>query len=60
MAIINIPTALTAYSLQPKQPNKVERYRSGRNGIDSKSIWGSKALTWVRIPPSPPVLRWIG
>ena len=32
-----------------------ERYRSGRNGVDSKSTWGSKALTWVRIPPSPPL-----
>ena len=31
-----------------------ERYRSGRNGIDSKSIWGPKALTGVRIPLSPP------
>ncbi len=31
-----------------------ERYRSGRNGVDSKSTWGPKALTWVRIPPSPP------
>jgi hypothetical protein len=32
-----------------------ERYRSGRNGVDSKSTWGPKALTWVRIPPSPPI-----
>jgi hypothetical protein len=31
-----------------------ERYRSGRNGIDSKSIWGLTALTGVRIPLSPP------
>ena len=32
----------------------MERYRSGRNGIDSKSIWGSQAPTGVRIPLSPP------
>ena len=31
-----------------------ERYRSGRNGIDSKSIWGPQAPTGVRIPLSPP------
>ena len=34
--------------------DSAERYRSGRNGIDSKSIWGPKALTGVRIPLSPP------
>ena len=31
-----------------------ERYRSGRNGPDSKSGCGLTACTWVRIPPSPP------
>ncbi len=36
--------------------NTAERYRSGRNGIDSKSIWGPKAPTGVRIPLSPPFI----
>ena len=31
-----------------------ERYRRGRNGSDSKSDYGPKGCTWVRIPPSPP------
>ena len=34
--------------------NGKERYRSGRNGLDSKSSWGLVTPTWVRIPPSPP------
>ncbi|GEM_PF-4633267 len=34
-----------------------ERYRSGRNGIDSKSIWGPQAPTGVRIPLSPPYYK---
>ncbi len=33
-----------------------ERYRRGRNGLDSKSSYGPKDCTWVRIPPSPPHL----
>jgi hypothetical protein len=32
-----------------------ERYRSGRNGPDSKSGCRLVAGTWVRIPPSPPL-----
>ncbi len=32
----------------------MERYRSGRNGADSKSAVPLKAAPWVRIPPSPP------
>lgn len=32
-----------------------EGYRSGRNGVDSKSTWGLITSTWVRIPPPPPI-----
>ena len=45
-------------SLGIKTPSKIgvcclERYRRGRNGTDSKSVWGFFS-TWVRIPLSPP------
>ena len=37
----------------------MERYRSGHNGTDSKSV-GGVSPTWVRTPPSPPFIRYLG
>ncbi len=49
--------AVAPLSLSERTANRAvfpeERYRSGHNGADSKSVGGASP-TWVRIPPSPP------